>query len=144
MDENIGMIIAMNEVLQDSSKTGNALKSISSNMSGVNTSLKDGTIQSNKTAKALQEIAGIKVWDEQTGEVRDMYDVMDELAYKWNDLSEAERNALGATIAGKTQLNSFNALMSNWDKARQYVQEYKDGLTVGSAEKEKFYSPYVK
>ena len=137
MDENIGMIIAMNEVLQDSSKTGNALKSISSNMSGVNTSLKDGTIQSNKTAKALQEIAGIKVWDEQTGEVRDMYDVMDELAYKWNDLSEAERNALGSTIAGKTQLNSFNALMSNWDKARQYVQEYKDGLTVGSAEKEK-------
>lgn len=101
MDENIGMIIAMNEVLQDSSKTGNALKSISSNMSGVNTSLKDGTIQSNKTAKALQEIAGIKVWNEQTGEVRDMYDVMDELAYKWNDLSEAERNALGATIAGK-------------------------------------------
>ena len=101
MDENIGMIIAMNEVLQDSSKTGNALKSISSNMAGVKTSLKDGTIQSNKTAKALQEIAGIKVWDEQTGEVRDMYDVMDELAYKWNDLSEAERNALGATIAGK-------------------------------------------
>ena len=44
----------------------------------------------------------------------------------------------------KTQLNAFNALMSNWDKARQYVQEYKDGLTVGSAEKEKFYSPYVK
>ena len=26
--------------------------------------------------------------------------------------------------------------MSNWDKARQYVQEYKDGLTVGSAERE--------
>lgn len=91
----------MNEVTQDASKTGNALKTISANMAGVNVSLKDGKIQSNKTAKALKEIAGIDVWNKQTGEIKDMYTVMDELNGKWGDLTEAQQSALGVTIAGK-------------------------------------------
>lgn len=136
MEESVGMITAMNEITQDSRKTGTALKTISANMAGVTTSAKDGTIQTNKAAKALKEIAGIDVWNKQTGEIKDMYTVMDELNGKWGDLSEAQQNALATTIAGKTQLNTFNALMSNWDTARQYVKEYKDGLMVGSAERE--------
>ena len=136
MEESVGMITAMNEITQDSRRTGTALKTISANMAGVTTSAKDGTIQTNKAAKALKEIAGIDVWNKQTGEIKDMYSVMDELNGKWGDLSEAQRNALAATIAGKTQLNTFNALMSNWDTARQYVKEYKEGLMVGSAERE--------
>ena len=136
MEESVGMITAMNEITQDSRKTGTALKTISANMAGVTTSAKDGTIHTNKAAKALKEIAGIDVWNKQTGEIKDMYQVMDELNGKWGDLSEAQQNALATTIAGKTQLNTFNALMSNWETAKQYVQEYKDGLMVGSAEKE--------
>lgn len=101
MQESIGMITAMNEVTQNASKTGNALKTISSNMAGVSVSAKDGTIQTNKTAKALKEIAGIDVWNKQTGEIKDMYSVMDELNGKWGDLTEAQQNALGVTIAGK-------------------------------------------
>ena len=136
MEESVGMITAMNEITQDSRKTGTALKTISANMAGVTTSAKDGTIHTNKAAKALKEIAGIDVWNKQTGEIKDMYQVMDELNGKWGDLSEAQQNALATTIAGKTQLNTFNALMSNWDTARQYVKEYKEGLMVGSAERE--------
>ena len=136
MEESVGMVVAMNEVLQDSSKAGNALKSISSNLAGVGVSAKDGTLQTNKTAKALKEIANIDVWDKQTGQIKDMYQVMEELSGKWDSLSEAEQNALGSAIAGKTQLNAFNALISNWEKARQLVSDYKQGLTIGSAEKE--------
>lgn len=43
MEQSVAMATAMNEVLQDSSKTGNALKSISANMAGVTVSAKDGT-----------------------------------------------------------------------------------------------------
>ena len=143
MEQSVGMITAMNEITQNAGKTGNALKTISSNMAGVTTSAKDGTLQTNKAAKSLKEIAGIDVWNKQTGEIKDMYTVMDELNGKWGDLSEAQQNALATTIAGKTQLNTFNALMSNWKTAQQYVKDYKDGLMVGSAEREKQYSPYV-
>ena len=136
MEESIGMIVAMQESLQDSSKVGNALKTISANMSGVVASAKTGEVQANKTAKVLKEMAGIDVWNKQTGEVKDMYSVMEELHGVWGDLNEDQRSAIAQTIAGKTQLNSFFALMGNWEKASQYVKEYKEGLMVGSAEKE--------
>ena len=136
MEKSVAMVVAMNEVLQNAGKSGNALKSISAGLSGLTVSAKDGSIQLTKSGKALKEIAKIDVWNKKTGEIKDMYSVMDELALKWDDLSEAEQNALGTAIAGKTQLNAFNALLSNWETARQYVQDYKDGLTVGSAERE--------
>ena len=136
MQEATAMTVAMNEVLQDASRTGTSLKSISAGLSGVAVSSKDGSIQLTKSGKALKEIAGIDVWNEKTGEIMDMYDVMDQLSEKWGDLSEAEQNALGTAISGKTQLNSFNALLSNWDTARQYMEDYKSGLTIGSAERE--------
>ena len=136
MEKSVAMTVAMNEVLQNAGKSGNALKSISAGISGLTVSAKDGSIQLTKSGKALKEIAKIDVWNQKTGEMKDMYSVMDELATKWDDLSEAEQTALGITMAGKTQLNAFNALLSNWETARQYVQDYKDGLTVGSAERE--------
>ena len=111
-------------------------------MTGLTTSAKDGSVQLTKAGKTLENLAGIEVWDKQTGQVKDMYTVMDELYNKWGQFTEAEQKALGSTLAGKTQLNTFNALMSNWETARQLVDEYNQGLTIGSAEKERF-SPYV-
>ena len=136
MEESVAMSVALNEILQDAGRSGNALKSMSAGMSGLTVSTKDGTIQLTKAGKAMKEIAGIDVWNERTGEVKNMYEVMDELSLKWNDLSEAEQTALGTSIAGKTQLTAFSALLSNWDTAKQYVEEYKQGLMIGSAEKE--------
>ena len=136
MEETVGMTVAMNEVLQDASRSGNALKSISVNLAGMKTSAKDGTLSLNKTAMALKEIAGIEVLDKQTGEIKDMYQVMEELYGKWGQLNEQQRAGLSEAIAGKTQQNAFQALMNNWEKARKLVDDYNNGLTIGSAQKE--------
>ena len=122
----------MNEVLQDSSKTGTALKSISANMSGVIFGLKEGDVQANKTAKALESLTGIKLFDEQTGEVMDMYEAMEQLNGKWDGLTEAQRSSIAQTIAGKQNLQSFLALMDNWDTARQYVDDYNKSVGEGN------------
>lgn len=141
MEEQIAMAVAMNEVLQDSSRTGNALKSISANMSGVIFGLKEGDVQANKTAKALESLTGIKLFDEQTGEVMDMYEAMEQLNGKWDGLTEAQKSSIAQTIAGKQNLQSFLALMDNWDTARQYVDDYNKSVgegneIVGSASRE--------
>lgn len=132
MEEQIAMATAMNEVLQDSSRTGNALKSISANMSGVIFGLKEGDVQANKTAKALESLTGIKLFDEQTGEVMDMYEAMEQLNGKWDGLTEAQRSSIAQTIAGKQNLQSFLALMDNWDTARQYVDDYNKSVGEGN------------
>ena len=137
MEKQIAMSVAMNEVMQDASKTGNSLKSISANMSGVIFSLKEGDVQANKSAKALEKLTGIKLFDETTGNVMDMYEAMDKLSGKWDDLTEAEKSTIAQTIAGKQNLTSFFALMDNWETAQQYVADYNDGLKMaGNATKE--------
>ena len=132
MEEQIAMAVAMNEVLQDSSRTGNALKSISANMSGVIFGLKEGDVQANKSAKALEALAGIKLFDEQTGEVMGMYEAMEQLNGKWDGLTEAQKSSIAQTIAGKQNLQSFLALMDNWDTARQYVDDYNKSVGEGN------------
>ena len=136
MEQSVGMAVALNEIMQDAGRTGTALKSMSTGMAGLTVSAKDGSIQLTKAGVAMKEVAGIDVWNEQTGELKNMYEVMDELSIKWGDLSEAEQTALGASIAGKTRITEFNALLSNWDTARKYVEDYNKGLTIGSAERE--------
>ena len=137
MEKQIAMSVAMNEVLQDSSKTGNSLKSISANMSGVIFSLKEGDVQASKSAKVLKALTGIKLFDETTGEVMDMYDAMNQLNGKWDELNEAQKASIAQTIAGKQNLTSFFALMDNWETAQQYVADYNDGLKMaGSATRE--------
>ena len=80
----------------------NSLKSIAINLGGISTSAKDGTLTLNKTAKSLQEIAGIDIFeDRQTGQVKDMVTILDELQAKWHTFTEEEQLGLANAIAGE-------------------------------------------
>ena len=104
------------------------------NLTGLKTSAKDGSIGLNKTANALKAV-GIDGLDS-SGNVRDMTEIRGELGNKWDTLSKKDRLALGEAIAGKTQLNVLNGMMNNWDKIKKFQTEYKQGMMVGSSEKE--------
>ena len=132
--EAMSYALGAQETIQDASKVGNGLKTIMTNLTGLKTSAKDGSIGLNKTAKALKNV-GIDVLDS-SGNVRDMTEIMDELGNKWDTLSKKDRLALGEAIAGKTQLNVLNGMMNNWDKIKKFQTEYKQGMMVGSSEKE--------
>lgn len=137
MEDSVAMIVGANESIQDSAKVGTSLKSMAINMAGVKASAKDGTLELNKTAKALQTIGGIDIYsDKKTGQVKDMMTILTELQAKYKDLSQDEQLALGEAIAGKHHANTFQALMGNWEKVVQMQKEYNAGMTVGSADKE--------
>lgn len=135
--------VGTNEIVQSSEKTGTGLKSIITNLNGLTTSAKTGELQTNKTAKALKEIGKIDIFDKKTGQVKDMNDILGELAGKWDTYSKNEKIALGSAIAGKTQINILNSLLNNFEKVKQFQNEFKNGDMVGSAAKEKQNSPYV-
>lgn len=137
MEDSVAMIVGANESIQDSAKVGVSLKSMAINMAGVKASAKDGTLELNKTAKALKEIGGIDIYsDKKTGQVKDMMTILTELQAKYKDLSKDEQLALGEAIAGKHHANTFQALMGNWSKVIEMQKAYNDGMTIGSAEKE--------
>ena len=83
------------------------------------------------------------MFDKQTGQVKDMNDILTEVADKYDSLSKNQKLALGEAIGGKTQINAVQALLGNFKKVKQYQDEFAKGMTVGSAAKEKQNSPYV-
>ena len=103
----------------------------------------NSSIQTNRTAKSLKEIADIDVFDKQTGQVKDMNTILSEVAEKYKTLSKNQKLALAESIGGKTQINSVQALLNNWDQVVKFQKEYLNGDMVGSAAKEKQNSPYV-
>lgn len=137
LGDSIALITAANESMGDPTKVANGLKSIAINMAGLQTSAKDGTITLNKTAKALDEIAGIDIYaDKKTGQIKDMTVLLGELQSKWHTLSEEEQLALSNAIAGKQNAAVFQALMSNYEIFKQLQGEFNEGLHFGSAEAE--------
>lgn len=103
------MITAANVSLQNGSKVGNGMKSLSINLQGMKANAKEGTLELNKTAKALKNIAGIDVYsDKKKGQIKEVVDLLDEIKGKWNDLNEDQQLGLAEAIAGKIYYIKYN------------------------------------
>ena len=137
MEDAISMIVGANESVQDAEKVGTAIKTMATNLGGVKAAAKDGSIELNRTAKALSTIAGIDVYsNKKKGEIKDMMTILKELNVVWDDLEEHEQKAIVEAIAGKNHINTLMAMMGNWETVLQYQEDYSNGFTLGSAQRE--------
>ena len=71
------------------------------------------------TGKKLTEIfdkLNIALYD-QEGQIRSTYDILSDLAGKWQGLSKIEQEYIALTSSGANQLNNFLALMNGFDDA---------------------------
>lgn len=137
MQDAISMIVGANESVQDAEKVGTAIKTMATNLGGVKAAAKDGSLEMNRTAKALKTIAGIDIYsNKQKGEVKDMMTILKELNVIWDDLSEDKQLAIAESIAGKNHINTLMAMMGNWETVLQYQEDYNNGFTIGSAQRE--------
>lgn len=141
IDESIAMIAAANEIVQDPSQVGNAMKTLSLRILGNKSALEELGEETDNVAnstselnKKMEETAEISIIDD-NGELKSTYKILDELYEKWNDLSSLEQSELTDTLAGKNRANVFAALMQNWDKAREAF-DVSANQSAGSAEKE--------
>lgn len=99
LEKNIGYTTAIGQVTRESgSIIGNSLKSIYSRITSIGPAI-----------DAMADIGiGIKT---QSGEMRDVSDILDDLGAKWKDLSAEQQQNLGLQIAGlqmKTAHSSRN------------------------------------
>ena len=91
------------------------------------------------TAKLREEILALTGVDIMDGanQFKSTYAIMDELAAKWQDLTDIQQASVTELIAGKRQGNIVSSLMSNFDTAREALDASlgaSDG--IGSAMKE--------
>ena len=112
IDEVIGLVSAGTELLTGQARrVANGLISISANISKMA-----------KTSGELEyKVDGvtkkIDLFDKSTGEMRNTYQVLEEVSKGWDKMSTAEQTALGLSVAGKTQYAVFASTMSNFETA---------------------------
>lgn len=140
MDRLLGYLATVGEITQKSmSSIGESFKTIFTRMSDIKADKlelidEDGTTELLSDVELTLKNVGIDL-RETVNEYNDYGEVLDNLAIKWDSLSEVQQNALAKAFAGMRQQENFRVLMENYDVARQYMDTAAN--SAGTAE-EKF------
>lgn len=106
---------------------GTALKTIYARLGDLKA---DGTdefgVTLGEVSEQMQQM-GINVMDE-SGNLRDMGEVIEEVSIKWNTWTKAQKNAAAIAMAGKRQYNNLFALFENWDMYEDALETSKNAM----------------
>lgn len=120
---------------QSADVVGTSLKTIFSRLESVSLgeTLDDG-VNLNKYSEALKVI-GVEILDA-SGEMKNLDDILDDTAEKWDTLTRAQQMATAQTVAGVRQYNNFISLMNNWDdmEANLDIAKNSDGTLQEQAD----------
>ena len=114
----LGMVGAVSEASRRSaSVVGNSFKTIFSRLTNVAAGkMTDDLGEPLNDVEQVFNGLNIKLRDS-SGEFRNMYDVISELADRWEHLDNVEQNWVATSVAGTRQRETFLTLMENWDRA---------------------------
>lgn len=145
IDETIALITAANTVVQDATSVGTAFKTISMRIRGATTEMEQAGLDmdgmASSTAKLREEIKALSGVDIMLDETtfKSTYQIIEELAAKWQNLTDIQQASVTELIAGKRQGNIISAVMENFDIAENAL---KSSLgSAGSAMEE--YNTYL-
>lgn len=142
LEKTAAMIATIKDVTQQSDETiGTSVKSILSRMNNI----KVGKFVDDETGEPLNDVekvldkVGISMRDI-NGQFQDSELTIDSIAEKWSTFDKNTQKAISTAVAGTRQINSFMAMMDNWDK----VQSFTDAAfnSDGTAQK-KFEENYM-
>lgn len=144
LDETIALITAANTVVQDPASVGTAFKTISMRIRGAKTELEEagleteGMVESTATLrKEIMALSGVDIMANEN-EFKSTYQIMEELADKWQDLSDIQQATITELIAGKRQGNIVSSLMNNFKIADEALKTSLNSSGSAMAEHEKW------
>lgn len=105
----------------EGSTIGNAYKTIMARLSRSKSADEDVTAADRSNAAKAYKTIGIDLYD-QNGQYKDINETLDELASKWNSLTDAQRNYISEQSAGVRNINTFNALIETWQESSALAQ----------------------
>ncbi len=116
LEESVAMITAANAVVQDPAVVGTALKTVTMRLRGITD---EGEEVQNLLPKLESEFRklGITV-RENEDTFKSTYDIFDNLAAKWDELTDLQRANILELVAGKRQGNVVASMLNNWEDAQ--------------------------
>ena len=150
IDQLLAMGAAMNEVVQDASVTGNTIKTVALRIRGAKTELEEANLETDNmaesTSKLRAQIAGLTNVGGKGGfdimkdadTFKTTYEIFDGIAQRWEDMSNIKQAALLELLAGKQRAQGVAALLSNWDKAKEALDDSINSEGTAMAENDKY------
>lgn len=106
---------------------GTALKTIYARMGDLEADGTDEFGVSLGDITSQMQSMGVNILDE-TGSMRDMGDVIEEVGQKWQGWSREQKQAAAIAMAGKRQYNNLFALFENWSQYNKELDVSKDSI----------------
>ena len=106
---------------------GTALKTIYARMEDLKIGGEDESGVKLGDVSSTLEAVGISVMDTQ-GDLRDLGEVIEEVAAKWDTWTGAQQNAIAQALAGKRQYNNLLALFDNWDMYTNALETSRNSM----------------
>lgn len=146
IQEAAGMFTGIQEVLQNSSTSGTALKILTLRIRGMKGELEELGEEVDDNVDSISKIqtqilnlthGKVNVFDDE-GNFRNIYDVMADISKIYNELSDTNRASLLEIIAGKNRANAVQALINNWGNVKKATEAAYNSAGTAYAENEKY------
>lgn len=131
LSESVALIATANKTVQDSSKVGNALRTISMRIRGVS---EDANELLPKMDEVINKGTNGKVNIMDGEDFKSTYQIMLEISEVWDELSDKQQAYLAENVAGKNRAEVFMAIMGNAEDLTYAMEMAED--SIGSVDEE--------
>ena len=149
LEESIGLVVGMNNVIQDPQKVGTTLKTVSMYLRAAKTDLEAAGESTegmaNSVSELRQELMEITSYTNAPLDImlddttfKSTYQVMEELAAIWDDLADIDQANILELIGGKRNSNAVVSLLTNWEDAAAAMEAAMNSAGSATEENEKF------
>ncbi len=118
---------------------GRSIKAISLNFANMGNDL----TKANAARHDWFSSIGVELTDS-NGKLKSTYDIMDQLASKWNDLSENDQNTAAYYAAGKEHAAQFVGMLQQWKTVKKAEKEARDQVNLTDKENGSAFKEFAK
>lgn len=128
IDELTAQVATIISVTREAPETvGSALKTIYARLGDLQVDGVDEFGVSLGKVSSQLEAVGVQVLDE-SGNMRDMGDIITDLAAKWDTWTAGQKQAVAVAAAGKMQYTRLMTLMENWDMYKEALETSQNAM----------------
>lgn len=128
-EQSVALLTAANTTIQDAAKSSTGLRTIAARIRNTKTELDDlGEVMTEASYEELVQTltdCGVALTDI-NGEYRSTYDIMSDIAAKWDALDSMRQAALATALSGTRQQAVFYSIIENFQEASGAMESMAD------------------
>lgn len=144
LEESIGLVTAMNTVVQDPDSVGTALKTLTMYLRAAKTEAESAGVETEGMAdsvatlrQSILSLTGVDIMiDADT--FKSTYEIIREIANVWDDLTDTSRSNVLNLLGGKRNANVISSLIQNFSDAEAAMNSAMNSFGSATIENEKY------